>query len=154
DIDKFENWITIEEHTWLTSLKERRRLHPPIEIPPNWNEFHQFKLEINDNNALLSIQDLVGNGPDSFQIRGESSIRHLPAGTVPLQNSNFQVGQFIAVRPTSSSSDDFWLAKIISLESRNNSVLYKLHYWIKKSNNPNVWKAMRGPGSYGDCRHS
>jgi hypothetical protein len=47
-----------------------------------------------------------------------------------------------------------WLAKIISLESRNNDVLYKLHYWIKKSGNINVWKEMRGPGTYGDDFHS
>lgn len=154
DIDKFENWITTEEHTWLTSLKERRKLHPPIEIPQNWNQFHQYKLEINDNNVLISIQDLVGNGPEAFQITGESSIKHLPAGSVPLQSSNFRAGQFVAVRPNSSSSDDFWLAKIISLESSNNDVLYKLHYWIQKPGNTNVWKEMRGPGAYGDAFHS
>lgn len=123
DIDKFENWISNEEHTWLCTLKERRKIFPPIDVPEDWNQFHIYKLNLANDNIVVSIQQLVGNGPESFHITGSSSIAHLPPGSVPLQTTTFQQGQFIAVRPTQGSSEEFWLAKITHVQQNNNQVV-------------------------------
>jgi hypothetical protein len=154
DLHKFGDWISVEENNWLQKFQSDRKLSPPLHTPENWSNFQRFELSPISSTQQLSVQTLVGNGPDSFKIQGDNSIRHITPGSVTLQTSAFLRGQFIALRPSRSSFDEFWLAQIVEVDFSQIDVKYKLHYWERRQDNVNIWKSLKGNGAYGDACHS
>jgi hypothetical protein len=96
---------------------------------------------------------MIGTGPENFVLRGNHSLHHINASEFQLQESDFQVGQIICVRPPSSSTNNFWLAKITDVDTSNPITKYNLNYLERSRSNFSLWKPMKGKGAYGDTTH-
>ena len=153
DLHKFESWLSTFDSNWLTHVQDRHRIQNIPEPPNNWTDFSQFKLPAMAAIDTVQIQDMLGNGPNSFVIRGSNSLSHISIGTFTLQETPFQPGQMVALYPSASSTDLFWLGQVVEVLN-SNDIKYKIHYWVQKKNNNQVWQPHRGIGSYGTATHS
>jgi hypothetical protein len=62
NIGKFKEWLSPQEHQWLSQFKEVRNLQPPTEVAFNWNYFKQFQLLSIHQSHIINVQQLIENG--------------------------------------------------------------------------------------------
>ncbi len=90
DLLNFNKHLSAEAVTWLTAVKTRGMLFPEVKLPIDFQDIAQFKLKATVE-RLVDLQQLVGNGPESFKITNSNSVHHVEAGKVPLQKASFQL---------------------------------------------------------------
>ena len=153
DINKFENWLSTNDQQWLSQFKSNKKLIPIPDIPPNWNHFQEFELQYLEQQYLITVEQLIGNGPEAFLIRGDNSMSYINPEDVHVQNAEFQSGAIVAVRAPKNSKEDFWLATITEVSKERDKIQYSLHYWKQKNDNNSQWTKMKGNGAYGSAAH-